>query len=38
MELKSVFCHAFVLVIFELGKFRKCFIINNLHKYNVLGV
>lgn len=35
-RLKTVFCHAFVLVVFEFCDYRKVVVINNLHKYGIV--
>ena len=36
ITLRSIFCRAFVMVIFEYGKYRKVWLINNLHKYELV--
>lgn len=36
MTLTTIFCRAFVLVIFRFMGIEKSFIINNLHSYGVI--
>jgi hypothetical protein len=38
MKLKTIFCHSHAWVFFEMGKFERVWIINNLHVMNMFKV